>query len=753
LHPGDVRGSYNDFAIPAGEWFRTAFYAKWNTPGQSDGIYKLWRNDVLIVELYDVKYRTTEKTPDSLWIGGNYSGGGTDPVPFDRYIDDIFVARTPADDPEFNPTVPESFDANGTAGPDAFVLAYSGNTADSTVSVSVSSNGATAQDLGTFPMSTAINLNGFGGTDSVRVVGSNLNDSFDVSGAGLLVNGSRVVLNRIERRTLVGGIGNDSYKFDSDASLGNYSLSETGSGIDTIDFSKTSNLGVVMSLGTTVDQIVNQNVRLRLNSASAFENLIGGAGYDILTGNAHPNRITGNEGGDRIDGGSASDVLVGGSGNDHYIFKADGVADEVDSIIEASGRESDTLDFSALSIPVKVNISTGAQQTIHTNRSLILGSGVGVENVVGGFGNDRLIGNSRSNTLVGNAGNDIINGWLGSDQLIGGPGSDTYWFGRATVGGEVDTISETARQDSDKLDFSSRLTAVRVNISTGLQQIVHTDRSLILGSGLAIENITGGSGDDSLTGNSLANTVIGNAGNDILNGGLGSDLLIGGRGDDRYVFGGATVGGEPDTITEASNLDRDTLDFSSRTIDVTMNISDSVNQQQVHTDRKLKLSSGLGIDIVLGGSGNDRLTGSSIANVLVGNGGNDTLIGNSGRDILIGGQGLDTISGGNDDDIVIAGRTTSDANPANLSTLLTGWLASTSYSTRVAALRAGVGSPKVSLVKKSNVVNDSGQDDQLSGGAGTDWFFRATDDVIADLFSGELLDVTLIGQRHVPAFV
>jgi hypothetical protein len=73
--------------------------------------------------------------------------------------------------------------------------------------------------------------------------------------------------------------------------------------------------------------------------------------------------------------------------------------------------------------------------------------------------------------------------------------------------------------------------------------------------------------------------------------------------------------------------------------------------------------------------------------------------------------------------------------------LLTGWLATTSYATRVNALRAGVGSPKVSLIKKSNVFNDTGSDDKLTGGAGSDWFFRATDDVISDLVNGELIDL------------
>ena len=46
----------------------------------------------------------------------------------------------------------------------------------------------------------------------------------------------------------------------------------------------------------------------------------------------------------------------------------------------------------------------------------------------------------------------------------------------------------------------------------------------------------------------------------------------------------------------------------------------------------------------------------------------------------------------------------------------------------------------VSLKAKINVLNDTGEDDVLFGGTGTDWFFRAVDDVITDLLAGELID-------------
>jgi hypothetical protein len=60
------------------------------------------------------------------------------------------------------------------------------------------------------------------------------------------------------------------------------------------------------------------------------------------------------------------------------------------------------------------------------------------------------------------------------------------------------------------------------------------------------------------------------------------------------------------------------------------------------------------------------------------------------------------------------------------------------YRTRIAD---AIGSPVVSLKAKVNVLNDAGEDDSLIGGNGTDWYFRALDDVIIGLASGEITDL------------
>jgi len=45
----------------------------------------------------DVRFRNDFSQPDGVWVGGNYSGNGRDPVPFSRLIDDILIVTNPAE--------------------------------------------------------------------------------------------------------------------------------------------------------------------------------------------------------------------------------------------------------------------------------------------------------------------------------------------------------------------------------------------------------------------------------------------------------------------------------------------------------------------------------------------------------------------------------------------------------------------------------------------------------------------------------
>jgi Ca2+-binding RTX toxin-like protein len=144
---------------------------------------------------------------------------------------------------------------------------------------------------------------------------------------------------------------------------------------------------------------------------------------------------------------------------------------------------------------------------------------------------------------------------------------------------------------------------------------------------------------------------------------------------------------------------------------------------------------------LFGGAGNDTLNGGGGNSILMGGDGDDQLTGGSGRDLLIGGAGADRLVGNSGDDILIAGTTAYDNNIAALEAILSRWNGSDSYSARVAAITAGVGSAGYKLTS-ATVFSDSSVD-TLTGSSGQDWFFANLDssggplDTITDHASNE----------------
>jgi hypothetical protein len=106
--------------------------------------------------------------------------------------------------------------------------------------------------------------------------------------------------------------------------------------------------------------------------------------------------------------------LVGGPGDDTFKLSAKG---SLSGSITGGGG-SDTLDYSAWTTGVTVNLTTGTA-------TAVVGGVSGIDNVFGGAGNDNLTGGAAGGFLVGGSGNDTLVGGAGRSILIGGRGSDT----------------------------------------------------------------------------------------------------------------------------------------------------------------------------------------------------------------------------------------------------------------------------------------------------------------------------------------
>jgi hypothetical protein len=119
---------------------------------------------------------------------------------------------------------------------------------------------------------------------------------------------------------------------------------------------------------------------------------------------------------------------------------------------------------------------------------------------------------------------------------------------------------------------------------------------------------------------------------------------------------------------------------------------------------------------------------------------NDTIIGGGGRSILIGGKGGDSVRGGSAGDIAIGGFTnfdnSGDANEQALEAILAEWQSADSYTTRITKMKAGVG-PMFAKFVFGTTVHDDGNSSTLTGGLGSDWFFKGAHDTATDEATGE----------------
>jgi RTX calcium-binding nonapeptide repeat (4 copies) len=184
----------------------------------------------------------------------------------------------------------------------------------------------------------------------------------------------------------------------------------------------------------------------------------------------------------------------------------------------------------------------------------------GDSEVDGGPGADDISGYGGDDVIDGGEGNDQLSGWTGDDTISGGPGNDSF---------EVDATAEGDPPASAGRDLLSggpgweRISYELVGepVSLTLDGVAN-DGPSGEGDNIAsdIEELEGGTADDTLIGDdgpnrlsgSLGNDRLeGRGGNDFLDGSVGADLLLGEAGDDELRGDGGD-----DTIDGGAGADQ-----------------------------------------------------------------------------------------------------------------------------------------------------------------------------------------------------
>ena len=189
----------------------------------------------------------------------------------------------------------------------------------------------------------------------------------------------------------------------------------------------------------------------------------------------------------------------------------------------------------------------------------ISGSG-GNDTIDGGVGNDILSGGVGNDLIDGGAGKDIINGEIGNDILTGDSGNDTLngGPGNDTLQGETGADVFAGGAGSDTATYAEKLGDSNLDTDNKPDDGVVGEKDNIKSD---IENIIGGSGNDTITGGSGANTIAGGLGNDTIDGGAGADTIEGEAGDDTLNGGtgvDVSIGGAgQNTCAVEANESRD----------------------------------------------------------------------------------------------------------------------------------------------------------------------------------------------------
>jgi Ca2+-binding RTX toxin-like protein len=300
------------------------------------------------------------------------------------------------------------------------------------------------------------------------------------------------------------------------------------------------------------------------------------AGGNYLSGYAGNDTLLGNAGADTLEGGNGIDAMFGGDGDDTYVVND--VSDSVSEFLNGIATTgSDKIQSSAT-----YTLPENVENLTLTGTGSINGFGNGLGNTIvgnaanndlrGRAGNDSLNGGAGDDTLEGAAGNDTLNGGSGSDtasylhnskginvavvtteQTLAGAGKDTFVAIENLIGSQYDdtltgngsaNVLEGARGNdlisggggNDTASYAHAKSAVTVSLAAvGAQSTGTTEGTDTLQN---IENLTGGTFNDSMTGD----------GNDnILNGGTGNDTLAGGLGADQFVFDNTS---STDTISD-----------------------------------------------------------------------------------------------------------------------------------------------------------------------------------------------------------
>ncbi len=370
-----------------------------------------------------------------------------------------------------------------------------------------------------------------------------------------------------------------------------------------------------------------------LVSKTAGLTITGGNAGDLLASGAGNDHLSGGNGNDILIGGTGQDWLSGGKGNDLFLASVD----------------------------------------LYTGDYEFMGGGHGTATMLGGDGDDTFEFGVNfwpirtKDVISGDAGIDKIKIWGASvprSMLDSATISGIEIVEIVGIGPSFDVTQHFLQKNHDE---NGRL---RIQNSAENWGTLRIDASNLTDAQYSVnivvrsrgkELLTGGMGDDIFDYRVIGTKGSGlglNAG-DSINGGGGIDTILIADGRDT-ILGSQIIGVEKVTIENRSTAGEKTnvfvgtveaISIDGRTLDA----NDSLVAQGYFKDpNNGKISEAKASLSIIGGKGNDILTGGSVGDKLYGGDGDDILTGYKGLDRLTGGKGADHFVFRNADESTVA---------------------------------------------------------------------------------------------------
>lgn len=234
--------------------------------------------------------------------------------------------------------------------------------------------------------------------------------------------------------------------------------------------------------------------------------------------------------------------------------------------------------------------------------------------------------------------------WLGSHGDKGGI-TDASFLAATGMSAPAASLATTSAPTAQPAPTAPYQQTVYLNGTSGADRLV-ADK-------LFASELRGGAGDDVLTGNGLSSKLIGGTGDDTYTVKSAGDVVIENAGE-----GTDTVTAYLDYIlgnnVENLRLAGDARVGTGNALDNRI-VGGTGNDTLSGLGGNDSIQGGDGNDRLLGGDGNDTLRGDAGDDVIEGGAGNDQLYGGDGNDQLNGGDGVDVIEGGAGNDILSGG--------------------------------------------------------------------------------------------------